>query len=142
MLMAQHMYGVKMNLTAFFWAFFVPWLVLVALLWTLARSRNKVGIITTDERTSSHKAKESQGFTKLCNTDEQGSSGLSMEACKTHSLHGFTKTESCAHESSSRIFDVNEVDEEFPLTDLSLTDPPQAPQPEEKGIVIGNDLNV
>jgi len=101
-----------------------------------------VGIITTDEQTgsvlsgfptSSHKAKESKGFTKLCNTDEHGSSGLSMEAGKTHSLRGFTNAESCAH---------NQVDEEYPLTDLSLTDPPQAPQPEEKGIIIGNDLNV
>lgn len=151
MLMAQQMYGIKINLTAFFWAFFAPWLVLVALLWTLARSRKKVDIITTDEKSnsvlsgfygSSSKIHASNGFTKLSNADEKRSSGSSVEACKKRPLHGFIKAESCVHENSSRTSDINQADEDFPLTELSLTDPPQAPQQEEKGVVIGNDLNV
>lgn len=39
MLMLQQSYGVNASLTSFFWASFVPWLVLTALLWTIAKAK-------------------------------------------------------------------------------------------------------
>lgn len=146
MLMVQHTYDVKLNLTAFFWAFFVPWLVLVALLWTFTRSHDKVGVTTDEKRnsvlsvlsTSTSRTHTSHCFTKLSHSDKDHKSILSS---KTHASHGFTSLDSFVIDNFSQNTGgslTGDTVEEFPLTDLPLNDQPHA----EAGTTTDQDINV